>query len=347
MLSNNSQESSTQEKQAKVNNAEQTKTQISKKNWKHLFYEIPLPRKKYLPASLHIGYFLISFAVAFLLWFSVADREDMEVAYTVLLEYNGLPKELIITEGLQESVHVRIKSTASWHDALKNENLTFEVDLSGMQKGANVINLELEELFNRRNYEIISLEPAKLLLVSDNLAEKDVKIDVYIASSVKNANRIIGKPQVDPSQIRIKGPESEVSKINAITLPFSPNTENAAGKYTESLAVTIKEQVEASPPLVRVNYEIKSGLVTVNYIVPVKIVTNDNNAKYTLSEEKVTLNVLMPDHLIRDEKFIEGLSAYVVPTGALEETVILRFKLPPTAKLQSSSIDKVVLKKIQ
>ncbi len=194
---------------------------------------------------------------------------------------------------------------------------------------------------------MISVSPARLVLVTEKIAEKDVKIEAFIPKDVKNQKRIVGKLIVEPSQVRIKGPESEINKINKISLPFTPDTDIAAGKYSESVAVVSPKNVETSPPLVKVDYEIKSGLVTVNYIVPVTIENNDKNAQYTVSQEKVTLNVLMPDHLIRNEEFINALSAYVVPTGALEETVILRFKVPPAAKLRSSSIDRVEIKKVQ
>ncbi len=358
MLSNNSEVKENKEPKAQqemdkemskeTQNIDEEKTKNPNKNdWKKYFYEINLPKNKYLPQSVHMGYLLLSFTLAFFLWFAVTDKEEVESVYSVKLEYSALPEDLLIVEDVQEYVQVRLKSTAKSFAQLKGENLSFTIDLSEIEKGANAIEIELDDLFPRRFFEVLSISPTRLVIVTEKITEKDVKIETFLSEDVKNPKKIVGTLQVDPLQVRIKGAESEINKINKISLPFTPDTDIAAGKYSESLALVLPKHVEAVPPLVRVNYEIKSGLVTVNYIVPITVVSNNKEAKYKVSEEKVTLNVLMPDHLIRNEEFINALSAYIVPTGAESETLLLRFKIPPTAKLKSSSIDRVEVNKIQ
>ena len=92
---------------------------------------------------------LLSLAVAIItavgMWYVVSVRDRLEAQLEVSIDYNGVPPNLVITDGLISKVHVRMRGPELLLRAITQQTLTQAINLSGIKKGTTVVPLSGEK----------------------------------------------------------------------------------------------------------------------------------------------------------------------------------------------------------
>jgi hypothetical protein len=152
--------------------------------------------------------------------------------------------------------------------------------------------------------------------------------------------------QVAPASVSLRGPESEIRKIQRLKLdvPLEPA---AMGDYQLLLPVTTPAQVTATPGAVLVRYSIAGVRVSLELerepLLDAKI-----SQPYLVMPQKMTLTVELPAGLKDDKRYLEKIRVVIdakdLPLAASGE-VKPSVELPPGARLVNISPGKLEVTK--
>ncbi len=294
----------------------------TKSNFKRAIYRI-IPRKE------NVLHLMFSFIIACLLWFSVTEREQSELSFEVRLDYVGLPDNLILRDNLQNYASIRLKGSSQLLSRLDGKTLTHAVDLTNIENGANLIQLDFGTSQEFEDFEIMSVQPTQLVVVSEKIAEKEVPLELLLVDSTEVKNGFITKDiKLLTDKVTAKGAESLISQLTRLLVPFNPPTSETTGVFTQSVAIIIPPLVEVNTPIVTVSYEVEREFKEVSLSKDIVIVTDEDTSLYTFKKQKVKVKLEIPKVLENEEEILAQLQVIAQPSGISEETVNLEINLP-------------------
>ncbi len=322
--------------QNKKNKFSPTKQQL------YLFYRTIVPNRK------NALYLFLSFCAALSLWFSVSTQEQVDAHYTVRLDYIGLPENLTIKEGMLDSVSVRLRGSAQFFSAINNRDLVHTLDFSNIQEGASIIPLDFYDKEPYESFDIVSIEPAQLVIVSEEVLTKEVQLETLMLESTALEDYIIKDVLVSPTTVQVTGGESIVASLSRILAPFTPAITKGEGRHTESIAVVIPHSTKADPPIVNISYTVEARTKEMSFTVPISILTDDQVEFYSLNKEEVLITLDIPLSMAkvleeeksrkentRLEEFINSIKIIAEPSGVSQEEVALSYRLPASVDFVS------------
>lgn len=207
---------------------------------------------------------LIAFLLSCALWYSVVGSSQVEADISFHVEYTQLPENLMITKGMEDVLHVRVRSSGQRLRSILNNDYVYHVNLSNAVNGANVYPVEIDETFSDfKGMEILSASPSYIMIETDTVLEKRVPIEVEF-SDRENEDLYIRDLNLSPSEVKLKGPKEVLEEVYSIKVPFDINQVEAAGEYTKNVPLSLPDLVEADIPVTRVSFEAWFDLVPVN-----------------------------------------------------------------------------------
>lgn len=168
-------------------------------------------------------YALLSLVIALGLWFyviAVVSPESEEVFYNVpvMLDETELSEHnLMIANGKDISVTVRLRGNRSDLNKLNNQDIQLSVDLSKVSRaGKQNLNIDprFPGSFGDNAFEVLSLSPDRIMLDIVEWAEREVDVNVEFTGTVPE-DYIVYKDEYVLSQnkIKVSGPKQIVDKI--------------------------------------------------------------------------------------------------------------------------------------
>ena len=195
----------------------------------------------------NLGLKLLSIFLAIVLWFVVSAprRESVsERAFAAPLSLIGMPRELIITTPVPDTVSVRLRGRSSDLRALSSQNLEVTVEMHWAQPGEAEISLRPQAINVPPNVEVVSIDPTKVHFRVEQLRQRAVTIRPFLVGQPP-AGYIAGDPTVAPDQALISGPASQVRNVIELATERIIMT-GRTDTFTQSVAVV------SDTPLVRV-----------------------------------------------------------------------------------------------
>ena len=109
-----------------------------------------------------IAFNLFSLVVAvltsFSIWYMVSVRELRETQIDIIVDYFGIPADLVITEGLVNKITVRLRGPETLLRAFTQRHLVRSVNLSNIRKGVTTVPLTNEFLGQAvQTFEIVDI----------------------------------------------------------------------------------------------------------------------------------------------------------------------------------------------
>lgn len=281
---------------------------------------------------------LVSVLVATAMWYTVSVRDRIEAQFEVSIDYTGIPKGLIVTDGLINKVVVRMRGPETLLRSLNTQHLNQQIDLSLIKKGVTIVPLTTERLAGYyRAFEVLDVQPPRLVVKADNVVEKAVAVQPVMSSPLKSGALTVEKVTVTPPMVTLWGPESVVSEIPNLRLPVVLDPKAAGTTVTQNLPLDSPGLVSVTPKSVRVTYTITSSRVNVDRRYRIKLDTQKPD-QYTLTPKDVVLTVEVPDALARSSAYLNSLSVRVTPPTDLApgETreITLRYVVPEGMSLR-------------
>ena len=211
------------------------------------------------------GLRLLAVALAILAWFFFSFEERERLAETTVedfVQYNPPRDHMILNP--QEKVRVQVKGPPSRIANLNPFQIAVVVDLSDSEAGTMEVSLGPENVDLPDGLEVVSIQPSLFPLTLDRIVKEFKPVDVDLTGEPA-AGAIALTPVVTPPRILVRGPESHVRQVLALsTTPV--NLDGHALDFVETAAVVSPD------PLVTV---LQPVVVTVR--VPMEIPSTGNS----------------------------------------------------------------------
>lgn len=165
-----------------------------------------------------LGLKLVSLFLAFVVWFIVsAPRRERvsERAFAAPLSLIGMPRELVITTQMPDTVSVRLRGRVTDLRSLSSQKLEVTVDLSWAQPGEAEITLRPQAINVPPDVEVVSVEPNKVRFRVEQLRQKVVPIRPFLVG-YPPSGYVTGEPTIQPDHALISGPTSHVRNVSEV-----------------------------------------------------------------------------------------------------------------------------------
>lgn len=157
----------------------------------------------------------LSLAFAIFLWFFIMGESQLEVGYTVPLELQGLPPELVIANQVPSLIDVRISGPRALLMKISPTDIAITVNLSDLKPGLTSFKRLEERLSLPSGLRVTRLSPSFIDIRLERRQDKLVPIKVVLADDPDPGYRIAGI-SATPPKVRISGAESEIITISEV-----------------------------------------------------------------------------------------------------------------------------------
>ncbi len=161
---------------------------------------------------------LLSLLLAFTVWFVVsAPRRQpaSERAFAAPLSLVRMPRDLVITTPVPDTVSVRLRGRISDLRSLSSQNLEVTVDLSWLQAGEATITFPPQAINVPPQIEVVSLDPSKVHFRVEQVRQKVVPIRPFLVGQPP-AGYTVGDPTLSPDHALVSGPASQIRNLSEV-----------------------------------------------------------------------------------------------------------------------------------
>ena len=161
---------------------------------------------------------ILSLILALTLWFVVSAprRETVyERAYAVPLTLVGMPRGLVITTTVPDTVSVRLRGRVSVLRALASSNLEVPLDLRTVVPGDITITIRPQAVNVPAQVEVVSLDPGRVRFRVEEVRQKVVRIRPFLVGQPPSGFTV-GDVTVDPDHALVSGPTSQIRNLSEV-----------------------------------------------------------------------------------------------------------------------------------
>jgi YbbR domain-containing protein len=161
---------------------------------------------------------LLSIFLAFTLWFMVSAprREPVsERAFAAPVSLVRMPRDLVITTPVPDTVSVRLRGRISDLRSLSSQNLEVTLDVSWVTPGDAVITLSPQAMSVPPQIDVVSMEPTKVRFHVEALRQTVVPIRPFLVGQPP-PGYIAGDPTLVPDHALVSGPASQIRNVTDV-----------------------------------------------------------------------------------------------------------------------------------
>lgn len=168
--------------------------------------------------------FLWAFVMAVAVWVaavSVADPDEVrQYPNPIPVEIVGQDPSLVITGDVPKQIELTLRAPSSiWESMLNNEgDIRAILDLSGLSTGEHTLTIQIQ--ISTRPVRIVSANPRTVTLTLEPLKTQTLPVDVNVTGEPAIGYRA-GDPILDPKEITISGPQSQVDRVVKVRVPMN------------------------------------------------------------------------------------------------------------------------------
>jgi YbbR domain-containing protein len=205
----------------------------------------------------HIGFKVMSIALAALLWLVVAGEQTVERAIRIPLEFTNMPARLEPVGEPPTVVDVRVRGSSGRLSRIAAGELVAVVDLQGARPGQRLFHVSGSDVRAPFGVEVLQVAPSSLYMTFEPSATKVVPVLPEVEGEPAPGYEI-GAPKAEPATVEIIGPQTAVAGMKtAITEPVSVAGAMAPIVATVSVGVADPSVRLKSVDLVRVTVPIR------------------------------------------------------------------------------------------
>lgn len=160
---------------------------------------------------------LLCLLLAVLMYFSISIFQRNTKIYTTNLQVDNLKDYLVIANRVPETIRIIAKDKKDVFDKISEKDFNVHIDLSNISVGTGYkAKVKWDPPKNMNSFfSSVKIEPAEIDVKVENLVEKNVSIIMNFVGAP--AEGFVEKSSyVEPSIVRIQGPESIVGKIDNV-----------------------------------------------------------------------------------------------------------------------------------
>ncbi|MGD8252782.1 MAG: diadenylate cyclase [Syntrophobacterales bacterium] len=203
------------------------------------FHGIEVPKTmKTRELIAQIGFSLI---VALVVWSSVilGQMEIREKAFTVPIEYIGIPKHLALAGDQPTEIKLHLTGPKSNLDDITPLNLSTRIDLSEALAGRQVLVMSEKNVLLPRSVKLVGATPSSVAVSLEEIVETVVEVQPQLVGTLPEGLELVSVT-VEPKQVKILAPASDLEQRT--TLMTEP-------VYLESIKkdVNLSKKIVAPP----------------------------------------------------------------------------------------------------
>lgn len=207
------------------------------------------------PGFRHIGFKLLSVALAALIWLLVSGEQIVERALRIPLEFTNLPAQIELVGNAPTVVDVRVRGSSGALNRVAAGELVAVLDLRTARPGQRLFHLTSADVRAPFGIDVVQVAPSNVSIAFEPSATRIVPV-VPGVEGTPGDGYLVGTVTADPPMVKVVGPSSAVARLTeAMTEPVS--VAGATGPVTESVIVGVAD------PSVRLQSP-ASAKVTVN-----------------------------------------------------------------------------------
>ncbi len=190
----------------------------------------------------NLGSLAMALALAVMVWMAATIQEtsfaEGYLPEPVPVEVVSRGEGMIIVGGLDQEVNVRIRTPESvWQD-LGASSFRAYVDLAGLDVGLHDVPVRVEPASSA--VRILGVSPSALTIRLDTKSEETIRVSVSIYGDPPLGYGI-GTIQVEPSSVRVSGPQSRVDQVEILTADVHLSGEKET--FERTAALTPRDEV--------------------------------------------------------------------------------------------------------
>jgi YbbR domain-containing protein len=162
----------------------------------------------------NIGWKLLSVAIAVALWVAVAREPELATSVSAPVEFRNMPEDLDFSSAVPDRVQLEVRGQSG---RLSRDNLAdvaVVLDLSDAHPGERTFTIRDSGLNLPSGVSFYRSIPSQLTLRFEHVISRDVGVKP-VFDHIPQGYRIQSF-NVQPSEVRIRGPEQRVRKIDVV-----------------------------------------------------------------------------------------------------------------------------------
>ena len=166
----------------------------------------------------NFGLKILSLFLAFAVWLFVsAPRRErvIERALGAPLSLVNMPRNLLITTTVPDTISVRVRGRVSDVRALSSQNLEVPLNLGGLVPGDTTVNIPPQAINVPPQIEVVSIDPTKVRFRAEELRQKVVPIRPFLVGQ-PHAGFVTGDPTIAPETALVSGPASQIQHLSEV-----------------------------------------------------------------------------------------------------------------------------------
>lgn len=167
---------------------------------------------------------IYAFVLALAVWVLAVSNEDpaeiRDFPTYVRIEFIGQDPGLVITEQGVLQVQVSLQAPSSVWDQLESddESIRAVVDLSSLTEGEHTLDIQVQVDYSP--VRVVSITPATIKINLESLATRTMTVDLLFVGEPA-IGYIAGEFTLEPIEVTISGPESDVQKVANVQAQLS------------------------------------------------------------------------------------------------------------------------------
>ena len=248
---------------------------------------------------LHLLSIMLSVVIATALWYMVSIRDRIEMQIDVSIDYIGIPKNLIVTDGLIRTITVRLRGPEALLRGTTAQHPRQQIDLSHIKKGVTVVPFTAEKLSGYyRAFDVLDVQPPRIVVKADHVLERTMPVQPELISNLRKGAVTVTNIKITPSTVTVKGPESIVGDLSSIRLPLEIDTRQTGTVTQQALSLDAPGLVTVTPSNVQASYTITSRRIVVEQKYQVAI-ASEAPENYKITPEEADHKVDVPEALAK------------------------------------------------
>jgi len=207
----------------------------------------------------NIGWRILSLALAYGIWMSVATEPEMATIVSAPVQYRDAGNNLEVSSPLVDRVELETRGPSGLLRNLSNSRTVVILDFSDVRDAGQRTFTITRNLTNLpQGVDLLRATPAQIRLTFEPRLQKTVPVHVRFVGSLSSGLTMTGY-QVDPPEKAVFGPASQVERVTAVETDSIDLGSMTRGNPSTRVAVFVPE------PKVRF---LKDPQVTVRITIP-------------------------------------------------------------------------------
>lgn len=159
---------------------------------------------------------LMSLVFALMLWFFIMGERRLEVNYRVPLEFQNLPRELMVANEIPSMVDVRISGPRTLLMKVSPNDISITVDMTGLRPGLTSFRRLEERLNLPSGLRVTRLSPSFVDVRLERIQQKTVPVTIAL-SGEPMSGFVVGSIRAIPDHVTIEGAETELKNVTDVS----------------------------------------------------------------------------------------------------------------------------------